>query len=59
MLTPNENKVSSSGLMDRFLILRMKLVLSLTKNGVLPAVNLKNFSEEFGSFVSSCTAYRY
>ena len=35
-LTSNETKVSSSGFMERCLILWMKSVLSLTKDKVLP-----------------------
>ena len=35
-LTSNETKVSSSGFIERCLILLMKSVLSLTKDEVLP-----------------------
>ena len=48
-LTSNETKVSSSGFIERCLILLMKTVLSLTKDEVLPQSFFKNFSDDFGS----------
>ena len=36
VLTSNENKVSSSGFIERCLILLMKSILSLTSDEVLP-----------------------
>ena len=53
-LTSNETNVSSSGFIKRCLIFMMKSVLSLTKDGDLATVILKNFSDEFGSVVCSC-----
>ena len=49
VLTSNDTKVSSSGFIERCLIIWMKSVLSLTKNEVWVTVILKNFSDEFGS----------